>query len=292
MQHSSYRKVLLSFMAIFAAVALTACAAEEADDGTRRFGADAPGEREGAAGEGPADEGGGSPNGDGATDGSNGGTNGSAPSTKKRPPGIPDEGRYTYRVVTEGREKPGERLFDVVDGDERDAGGFRQFLTWSVDEEATRFLVAQTDEGAIVEAEQRARGPEVASMCIWKPEYLDTPRNAEAGQAWEVNSSCEADGAARKRTMTGKVVAVQQQTLDGRTFKVLVITRTISTTTKSKDIAMAENEEYTDRYAPDLGLLISREGTRTTTLQGVPRPPIKSRMELTSLKGGKVPYDE
>ena len=293
MQHKSRHALLRTIAALaVSAVMLGACGKEDTDEGLRRFEADAPGARE-------ADEAGENASGGSEGSGGNGGSNGDGSggssktaATKKRRPGIPDEGRYTYRVVTEGKEKPTERFFDVVDGEERDAGGFRQFLTWSVGDEATRFLVAQNDEGAIVEAEQRARGPEVATMCVWKPEYLDTPRNAEAGHSWTVSSACEADGTKRERTMESRVVAVQQQSLDGRSFRVLVITRKITTTTSSKDIQMGETEDYTDRYAPDLGLLISREGTRSTTLQGVPRPPVKSKMELTSLKKEPVFYDE
>lgn len=280
-------------VAIAVVASATACGGEKEDDASRRFEADAPGSRPSNGDAEPGD--GTGENGSGSDTGTNSASGGGSKRARPRPAGVPAEGRYRYRFTAPTSDEAFEWIFDAVDaGEESDADGvFRQFLTWAIEEEATRYLVAQKSEGAIVEAEQRARGREVAALCAWTPHYLDTPRDAEAGMTWSVETTCTNEGGGtRTRTMEAEVVAVQKGSLDGRTFKVLVITRHTNTTVEGRGLSTGETEQVTERFAPELGLVISREGTRSSTLQGAPRPARRFKLELLSLNGEKVPYDK
>lgn len=252
-------------------------------------------------------------------DGEPGGTGNEAAGTLNRQPGpapltdgdaaegqperedIPAEGRYTYRLTSPESDNVIERFLDVhdtrlPDGRPDRFGSVRQVFTWSIGDDATRQVVAWLGEGLFVEVEQRARGSEAAPLCDWGPDYLQYPLPLEEGASWEVETACEAAGGRTERTITSRATDSGTVRVDGRSIPVLVVERTETTTRFVLDenlgaIELAgESFETTDRFAPDRGLLLRSEGTRRSTVQGVPHSESEFSMEIVSMVPGAIPY--
>jgi hypothetical protein len=217
--------------------------------------------------------------------GAKGSTSSTAPVDRH---GGPRPGTYQYdETLADAKNSThGNVGFQVID-DRAIGDGWRSITTWVEGKKANRMLVTWRLSGRTVEFEQDAQGKSVSPLCDWTPDYLDLATPLKVGAKWSATSTCDQGHTVTKdRVFTGEVTGTDKVSVAGTSVDVFVIHRKVSSTSHIGDHRIRRDEDYTDRFAPSVGLLIQSSGTDTDFLDGVPKGIVTRTRSLQSLQPG------